>query len=125
MQKLILEKPKNSKRYMIKDSSGNTIYLLGYCIVDLWLEVINEYIEWAINPNEWYMSLNVANLEKEDDHILISSQISDEEDDGPFFKISIDEFVKLLPQWKKLVDEGAQEITIIETDEKKILISGK
>lgn len=88
-------------------------------------EVINEYIEWALNPNEWYMSLNVANLEKEDDYILISSQISDEADGGPFFKISIDEFVKLLPRWKKLVDERAQEIIIIETDDKKIEISGK
>lgn len=125
MQKLVLEKIKDMKHYSPKEYLGNTINFLAYCIIDIWTEDIQHYINWALNPDEWYIGMNVADLEKENDYILIGSNLSDQEDGGPFFKISIDEFVKLLPQWKKLVDEGVQEITIIETDDKKILISGK
>lgn len=124
MQKLILKKYKDSNKYILKDYQGN-IGMLAYCLTDIWLERIDEYINWALDPDEWYMSFNVAEFEKENDYILIGSQLSDQENGGPYFKISITEFVNLLPKWKKLVDEGAQEITIIETDDKKIQITGK
>ncbi len=123
IQKLNLILFKDYNRYSIEESDGDAIFLLGYCIVDLWPEVMHQYIEWALDPEEFYMSLNIAVLHKEDDYIFINSQISDEPDYGPFHKISISQFVYLVQEWEKLIKVKTRHITIIQ-DEEKIIIVG-
>lgn len=118
MQKLVLKKLKDFNTYVVIEKSGTTIYLLSYCLTNLWLSHLHEHIEWALNPEEWYMSMNISELikDKEDDIIHMCSELSDEPDGGPFYDISIAEFVKLLPKWKELVDANTRIITIVDNN---------
>ena len=55
---------------------------------------------------------NFATLEKEDGYILIGDETSEEPDGGPYLKISIDEFVKILDQWEQFCKTRPKEILI-------------
>lgn len=116
MQKLVLKKSKKFNKFLIVEYSGDTIFYLGDTVTDFYLGDMNEYIEWALNPDEVYMGFNVAELEKENDYILIGSELSEQDDGGPFYKISIPEFIKLLLKWKELVEANVDTITITDND---------
>lgn len=118
MQKLIFKIRKDINRHVVVEATGPTIYLLSYCLTNLWLSHLHEHIDWALNPEEWFMSMNISELikDKEDDIIHMCSELSEEPDGGPFYDISINEFVKLLPKWKELVEAKIPTITITDNN---------
>lgn len=123
MQKIILKIDKYNK-YEPMECEGNTIWLLENFLHDIIMHFFSSYIELATNPNEDQLETNSVCLTKKNDIIAINSLFSDEADGGPFFKISIDQFVKLLKEWERLVNAKAQKITITE-DNGIITIEGE
>lgn len=119
-QTIILASTPAFKGYLIEQSFGGTIHYLGYFIVDVWIEKLHQYITWAESSNEEFLYMNVAFLEKDDNNrdILIGSQLSEQQDWGPFYKISITEFIRLLPLWKELVEANVDTIIIVDNDGK-------
>jgi len=121
MQKIILFKSKDNKDYSAKTSQGDTIYLLNRFLDDqitfLTKDKIEFYIKWCKDPSSDHIGTgNISFIEKEDDTILIGSELSDQPDWGPFFKLPVDQFIKLLTTWQQLVEKEAQKITITDQD---------
>ncbi len=116
MQKLILQ-PDNYNQYEPTKSIGNTLWILEYFLHDIRVSSIPAYIEWALDPTQTYLGqTNTTETNKKNNIILINFIFSDEPDNGPFFEISIDQFVKLLKEWEKLVKAKTQKISITEQD---------
>ncbi len=115
MQKIILKIDQYNKYEPMK-CEGDTIWLLENFLHDIIMHFFSSYIEYATNPNEDQLETNSVYLTKKNDIIAINSLFSDEPDNGPFFEISVDQFVKLLTKWEKLVKAKAQKISITEQD---------
>lgn len=116
MKKLIFTFSKRLEIHEIAEWSGKTIGMLGLFLTDTSLRNIPSFIQWAHNQNEVEGGTNSTWLKKNNGYVLIGSLFSDEPNGGPFFEISIDQFVKLLTEWEKLVKAKAQTITITEQD---------
>ncbi|MGE0009714.1 MAG: hypothetical protein AB7F19_04165 [Candidatus Babeliales bacterium] len=124
MQKLLITLPDNFKTYTIDEYVGKIGYL-GYFLNDIRLHSIPTFTKWALNPHEFITGTNSAWLEKKNNFILIGSLFADEPDGGAFFKISIDQFIKLLQEWQKLVESKTKKITIIQSDDGTMTIAGE
>ena len=70
------------------------------------------YKNWALDENAFLSGGNYSSLEKEDGFILIGCEFSEEPDRGPYFKLSIEEFVKILDQWEEFCKTKPKEILI-------------
>jgi hypothetical protein len=68
--------------------------------------------EWALDQTSDFTTSNYASLQKEDGYILIGEEFAENLDAGPFFKISIEEFVKVLDQWEQFCKTRPKEILI-------------
>ena len=55
---------------------------------------------------------NFSALEKEDGYILIGDETSEEPDGGPYLKVTIEQFVKILDQWEQFCKTHLKEILI-------------
>lgn len=74
--------------------------------------------EWALNPLSTSTNSNITTLEKEDDEIILGDLYSEQDDGGPFLKISHDEFIKILNEWAVICKEKPAEILLIREGNK-------
>jgi hypothetical protein len=68
--------------------------------------------KWALDPTQDSTTSNYARLIKEENYILIGDQYSEEPDLGPYLKITIEEFIKVLDQWEQLCKNPPKEVLI-------------
>lgn len=87
----------NLGNFLVRDCRYGT-KMFKNCMFD------NEYITFGGN---------LTTIEKENDHIILSDQYSQQPDGGPYFKIQKDEFLRLLDMWEKVYAQKPQEILII------------
>lgn len=113
MQKLLLIVPENFKTYIVDRYTGEIAYL-GYFLTGIGPGSATSFIEWALNSHQLKIETNSAWLEKRNNHIRIGFLFADESDGGPYFEISVDQFVNLLQNWKLLITNDIQKISIIE-----------
>lgn len=125
MNTLILILSPESNEYFAKEYTKKTFFYLINFFHNIRNSSIPSYIEWALNIKEKKLGAgNTACLIKKNNKIFIGFLYSDKEDGGPYFEISIDQFVKLLKEWEKLVTAKTQKITITE-DNGVITIDGE
>lgn len=127
MQKLILNFNKFNQCEPIT-CEGETIGHLENFLHDIPIRILPYIINFALtessNTKNDYLTGNLASIERKDGIISISSLYSNEPNGGMVFRLSVDQFVKLLQEWEKLVNAKAQKITITE-DNGMITIKGE
>lgn len=78
----------------------------------------NFFKKWALEDSDEVTSGgNISYLYKENDFVFIGDLYSEEEDGGPFLKMSVENFVKILDQWDELYKTKPKEILIIQEDD--------
>lgn len=74
--------------------------------------------KWALERDDATTSGgNISFLYQEQGFVFIGDLYSEQEDEGPFFKISIENFVEILNQWDELYKTKPKEILIIQEDD--------
>lgn len=68
--------------------------------------------KWALDPTRKTTGSNYAFLRKEDRFVLIGEEFAEDLDAGPFCKIPLDEFIKILDQWEQFCKTRPKEIWI-------------
>lgn len=126
MEKAILILSPKSNNYVPQEYTKKTIpYLLNF-LHSITINSIPFYTEWALNPQKNEQGAgNTASLYKKDNSIFIGFLYSDQPNGGPFFKISIKEFVKLLTEWGKLAKAQIPKIIITQSDNGFMTIKGE
>ncbi len=125
MQELILELDKDNQ-YEPTKNIGHTLWILEYFLHDIRISSIPFYIEWALDQTQIYLGqTNTTETNKKNSIILINFIFSNEPGGGPFFEISINQFVKLLKEWEKLVKAKTKKIIITQSDDGIIIIKGE
>lgn len=114
-QKLIFTFHAESKRYSIIHSEGETSYLFSEFLCSLWPKDINQYVQWTLNPTENCTLMFSSILEKKDGFVFIGLKFGNN-DSGGRYKISIDNFVEILENWKALGQAEEPKIMIYEED---------
>ena len=84
----------------------------------------SSFKKWAESLDESSYGGNFSVLYKEEGSVLIGEEMSEEPDGGPFFKISIEDFVKVLDQWEEFCKTRPKEI-LITRENGVIRIEGK
>lgn len=116
MQQLNLIKSSEFSVYLMESYTGPIAFLYNF-LIDVPMQFLpSYYIEWALDPKEIYGETNSTSLTKKNSHILIGSLFSDEPNGGPFFEISINEFIKVLIKWEELLKAKPKEITLHEAN---------
>ncbi len=101
--------------YLCSDSDTVEMYILGRFLASdvgcnrLW------YRGWALfDSGCTKCGGNITFLEKKDGYVILSDQVSEEPDGGPYFSIEQREFVKLLDEWESICKQNPkpQEILI-------------
>lgn len=111
--------------YELIEWSEKPIGMLGLFLTDMLMYFFPSYIEWATDPTQKELEGNSTVLKKLDNIILVGSLFSDEPDGGPFFTISINQFVKVLQEWEKFSKAKAPQITITQLDNGEITVQGE
>lgn len=124
MQKLILIFSNRLNLYLLESYKGPIAFLYDF-LIDIPLQVFPSYIKWGLEEKKDTEETNSTTLQKEPPYILIGSLFSDHKDKGPYFKILIPEFVKVLTEWEKLVNAKLPKITITQFDDGTITIKGE
>ena len=70
-----------------------------------------------MKPNEYNITQNFITLEKDENYILISSNLTDQPK-KTFVRLLHTDFLSLLEKWKTFNAMGAHEVTILEEDGK-------
>jgi hypothetical protein len=68
--------------------------------------------KWALDQTQDFTTSNYASLQKENDLVLIGEEFAEDLDAGPFCKIPLDEFIKILDQWGQFCKTRPKEIWI-------------
>ncbi len=123
MQKLILTFSDKLDLYLLESYKGPIDFLYDF-LIDIPLQVFPSYIKWALEEKKDTGETNSTTLQKEPPYILIGSLFSDRKDKGPYFKILIPEFVKVLTEWEKLAKVKVPKITITQSDDGIMTIEG-
>ena len=100
-------------RYKISNSVEMTILsrLLTSDILD-----IKGWREWAIDPKQKEIGGNLSDLYKKNGYIYIGDLYSEQEDGGPFLKVSQKNFIEILDQWEEFCKTKPKEILITQED---------
>jgi hypothetical protein len=124
MQKLSLILSNKLNVYVIANYEGAIAFLYDF-LIDIPLQAIPFYIQWAQQSLNDTGETNSTILIKNSSHIIIGSLFSEQKDKGPFFQTSIAQFIKLLQEWEKLVATKTKKITITQSDDGIMSISGE
>lgn len=124
MQKLSLILSSKLNVYIIANYEGAIAFLYDF-LIDVPLQAIPFYIQWAQQSLNDTGETNSTILIKNNSHIIIGSLFSEEKDNGPFFQTPITEFVKILIEWEKLVRAKTKKITITQNDDGIMSIIGE
>lgn len=124
MQKIILELDKYNHYKPIK-SAGNDLWILECFLHDIIMQFFKSYLDWATDSNLESLETNSTLLEKKANNVIIKFLYSSEPGEEPVFKISIDQFIKLLQEWEKLIKTKTKKITITQNDDGTMSIEGE
>jgi hypothetical protein len=116
---------KDEKGYFFPhDSSSIELSHIAFFLTDDAGHHSNSFKEWALNPDVDFTASNYARLLKEENYILIGDQYSEEPDLGPYLKITIEEFIKILDQWEQFCKNPPNEV-LITRENNEIKMEGK
>lgn len=114
-QKIIFTRPADSPRYIFEICEGESSYLFAIFLTGVWSKDIDQYVKWALNPNENYTLMFSSILEKKDGFVFIGQRFG-ENDSGGRYRISIDNFVEILEKWKAFGQAEEPKLMIYEED---------
>ena len=104
-------------RYKYKESdSAELDQLICFFSDDIGSFGTSWFKEWSLDDNHEVTGGNYSYIEKEKGFVFVGCDFSEQEDGGPFFKISIENFVEILTQWDELYKTKPKEILIIQED---------
>ncbi len=113
MQKIVLKYSKTWNQYQSIEPVRKPIWILEHILENMKFGSNQFYIEWATTgPETDELIGNCTVIKKQFNTILMGSLFPNRKDGGPYFKLLIPEFVKLLIEWEKLVKTDTQTITI-------------
>ena len=102
----------NTNYFEYKDSNSIELTFLGRFLRSDVGCYWTGFKKWALDPTRDFTASNYATLEKEDGFVLIGEDAAENYDDGPFCRIPLDDFVKVLDQWEQFCKTRPKEILI-------------
>lgn len=121
MVKKVILNFKNNRYHRYKNNDINFAAINAFLIDDIGcLESSFVFVEnWLKDPEQIEASFNLTSIEKEDNLILLSSDLF-----GHFMEIKRENFVKILKQWKNICLKKPKEVIIKQNDDGTIFLEG-
>lgn len=102
----------NGRDYLYNGASNIEMNILGDFLARDTDNRIKAFRDWALNKNEIAAGGDVTLLDKKDNKIILTDMYS-EEDDPAELKMTVQQFVQLLDDWRdKVCAKKPKEVTI-------------
>ncbi len=118
--KLMIE----DNRYQYEEASNIEMCILGSFLASDVGCYSPSFRDWIFEDQFYSMEGNITVLEKKGNNIVLSDLFSEQEDGGPYLTIRIDEFLRILIEWKQFCKTKPKEV-IITQENGKITLEGK
>lgn len=116
----------NNRSYCYMDASNIAMSILGFFLMDdVGCSDRQFFRDWILSDeNAWAVSGNITVLEKVDDDIYLTDQYSQEENPTEL-KISRQELVRLIDEWRAKVCKDKPQEVIIKHENGQFVIETK
>lgn len=107
--------------FLEKYSDEESLFLGKFLVRDLSVSWVESYKKWALSSNQLCASGNETYQEKEGGLIYIGDLFLEDPLEGPCYKLTTEEFIDLLDQWKAAVLTKPNAITITKENERLVV----
>jgi hypothetical protein len=103
---------KSQTYYSLREADTTIGYILGcFLIADVQGNPL-KWIQWTNDQSKPYTSSNSSFIDKEDNKIFIYDVLCKDDDGGPYFETTKEQFIKLLEEWDVMLKLMPNEIYI-------------